>query len=205
MHQQFNLDCLRRRRKSTPFQFCREKRFVNETLWTFGLRVDSFKGRFSPESLLTLLTDFDVLAKSRLTIGTMSSNVLEYVYQLRCVDDPAASDRTLSLDSYYNPTLRVHNPTYRVISVNHLYKCDRKHSKDTRSSNTNKTRKWPSNLTTAEKLYLEAYVRDKDVRFFDIRNLSEQGLFKIGFRNSRMKCFYTPFYNLRKFSQVIPA
>ena len=143
---------------------------------------------------------------NRLAIGTMSSNVLEYAYQLRSVEDPAASDHTLSLDTYYNPLLRLKEPTYHIISSDYLYKCDQPISHAQRdSSNPVESKFWPLQLTHAEKNYVQQFLLNHTLLFIDERLLPENGLLKIAFSNSQIQpnCFYTPYYNLRKTSQTI--
>ena len=143
---------------------------------------------------------------NRLAIGTMSSNVLEYAYQLRSVEDPAASDHTLSLDTYYNPLLRLKEPTYHIISSDYLYKCDQPISHAQRdSSNQVESKFWPLKLTHAEKNYVQQFLLNNTVLFVDDRLLPENGLLKIALFNSQIQpnCFYTPYYNLRKTSQTI--
>ncbi|XP_075265134.1 uncharacterized protein LOC142357369 isoform X2 [Convolutriloba macropyga] len=153
----------------------------------------------------TLGINVDGILK-RLAIGTMSSNVLEYAYQLRSVEDPAASDHTLSLDTYYNPLLRLKEPTYHIISSDYLYKCDQPISHAQRdSSNPVESKFWPLQLTHAEKNYVQQFLLNHTLLFIDERLLPENGLLKIAFSNSQIQpnCFYTPYYNLRKTSQTI--
>ena len=136
----------------------------------------------------------------------MSSNVLEYAYQLRSVEDPAASDHTLSLDTYYNPLLRLKEPTYHIISTDHLYDCDVITSGVNRNNfNSVQSRKWPQKLTMDEQEYLQQYLATSNLRFIDRSILPEKGLLKISFKNVQFgeNCFYTPYFNLRKTSQTI--
>ena len=129
----------------------------------------------------------------------MTSNVLEYAYQLRCLEDPAASDHTLSLDTYYNPVIRMKHPIYHIISADYLYKCERIQSKQ------KGIKEWPEKLTVAEQIFLKEKLLKTNVRFLAWQILPERGLLKIDFFGSRAlpDCLFTPYYNLRKTSQTI--
>ena len=132
-----------------------------------------------------------VMCLNRLTIGTMFSNMLMYTYEMKSVDDPAASDRTLSLGYFYFPFLRARRDIFFIISPNFLFL----------ASNTSTDKdKWPQRITINSPDVLTSQVQnDVDQRVIKAPRL-ESGLLKVAFVNRSVFAdqFYTPFFNLRQ-------
>ena len=132
-----------------------------------------------------------VMCLNRLTIGTMFSNMLMYTYEMKSVDDPAASDRTLSLGYFYFPFLRARRDIFFIISPNFLFL----------ASNTSTDKdKWPQRITINSPDVLTSQVQnDVDQPVIKAPRL-EGGLLRVAFvnRNVFADQFYTPFFNLRQ-------
>ena len=120
----------------------------------------------------------------RLTIGTHSSNVLEYVYAIRSVDDPAASERTLSLDSYFYPVIRKRTAFFRIVSPNFLFNVP------------NHRNKSPQKLSVVREETKESNI----VHVISPRLIPTDGFLKVVFVDNIIIRgeFLTPYYNLEK-------
>ena len=131
---------------------------------------------------------------NRLTVGTMFSNLLMYAYEMKAVDDPFVSDRTLSLDYYYFPFIRGGSIKFQLVSPNFLFL-------------ESPPSKWPEKLTINGEGVLTSFVhsaieqpRGKGTPSPALRG----GFLKVRFIDGTIYAheFYTPYFNMRKVTET---
>ena len=117
-----------------------------------------------------------------------------YTYEMKAVDDPFVSDRTLSLDYYYFPFIRGGNINFQIISPNFLFL-------------ESPPNEWPEKLTINDDRVLTSFVqsvierpRGKGTRSPALRG----GFLKVRFIDGTIYAheFYTPYFNMRKVTET---
>ncbi|XP_075253451.1 uncharacterized protein LOC142345335 [Convolutriloba macropyga] len=136
------------------------------------------------------------ISNTMVTIGTFTSNVLEYAYEVRSRDNPAASESTLSLDTFYHPAIRTEDDEFHLISSDFLYKVPFKIM-----TNTN----WPQKLSVDKQTNFSGTLRITEWSHEKYHVVLKGGMLSVQFvdhRNST-NTFLTPYYNLQKLIQTI--